>query len=386
MSNHILILSSTRIQKRDLERFGVKYLKAKKKVTILDLSSLLKNRSILIYKKKNYSNVVEINSFKELICFIRNKKNSYAFDYIGNSFSEIIIKFILIYFKIKIIKYTGGIKPPILYNHIDANNRILKKDLRSSFQKALDSWNVFKRFIKNRIVNLINSYYIDTVIISGKNTKDFKNIIKNAKKKIFSNSFDYNYYIDLIKNKKKTNNKKYIVYLDQDLFGHPDFFIKKRKPIVDKKFYIDINKFFNFIKKKYRCEIKIALHPKSKLQKNFFSKYFLCYQNKTAELVRESEHILMHYSTAVSFGVLFKKPITFLTSNHLNTIRPGAKITHLAYLLKSQLINIDRLKKTVKLKKNFDKKSYNNFTNQYIKHPKSTGENSWKYILKTLIN
>ncbi len=53
MSKYILILSSTRIQKRDLERFGVKFLKTKKKVAILDLSNLLKNRSILIYKKKN---------------------------------------------------------------------------------------------------------------------------------------------------------------------------------------------------------------------------------------------------------------------------------------------------------------------------------------------
>jgi len=184
--------------------------------------------------------------------------------------------------------------------------------------------------------------------------------------------------------KKRVSKKKYIVYLDQDLFGHPDFFIKKRKPIVDKKFYLDINKFLFLIKKKYKCEIKIALHPKSKIKKNFFIKEYDCYLNRTAELVKESKHVIMHYSTAVSFGVLFKKPITFLTSDNLNRIRPGAKITYLAYLLKSQLINIDRFKKTVKLKKNFDKKSYNNFTNQYIKHPKSTGENSWKYLLKNI--
>ena len=384
MSKYILILSPTRIQKRDYERFGVKFLKTKKKVAILDLSNLLKNRSILIYKKKKYLDVTEINSFKELISFIRNKKNSYAFDYLGNSFNEIIIKFILIYFKIKVVKYTGGIKPPILYNHIDINNKILKKDQRTTFEKAFDIHNVFLRFIKNKLINLINSYYINTAIITGQNTQDFKTYIDNAKKKLFSNSFDYNHYIDLLRIKKRVSKKKYIVYLDQDLFGHPDFFIKKRKPIVDKKFYLDINKFLFLIKKKYKCEIKIALHPKSKIKKNFFSKEYDCYLNRTGELVKESKHVIMHYSTAVSFGVLFKKPITFLTSDNLNRIRPGAKITYLAYLLKSQLINIDRFKKTVKLKKNFDKKSYNNFTNQYIKHPKSTGENSWKYLLKNI--
>ena len=44
----------------------------------------------------------------------------------------------------------------------------------------------------------------------------------------------------------------------------------------------------------------------------------------------------MHYSTAVSFGVLYKKPITFITSDELNNVRPGAQITKLAKELSSK--------------------------------------------------
>ena len=36
------------------------------------------------------------------------------------------------------------------------------------------------------------------------------------------------------------------------------------------------------------------------------------------------------------------------------------------------------------MKKSFDEKRYINYTNKYIKHPKSTGENSWVYLLKNI--
>ena len=92
----------------------------------------------------------------------------------------------------------------------------------------------------------------------------------------------------------------------------------------------------------------------------------------------------MHYSTAVSYGVIYKIPITFITTDQLNMNRPGALITKLSMELNSQLINIDRVHNFI-IRKNFDKKKYNNYMNQYIKHPKSNNENSWTYLLKNIL-
>ena len=117
---------------------------------------------------------------------------------------------------------------------------------------------------------------------------------------------------------------------------------------------------------------------------NLFPKRYICYLDKTAELIKDSKHVLIHYSTAVSFGVLFKKPITFLTSDKLNNFRPGAQITKLSHELKSHLINIDKNKKKIRLQMKFNKKAYNMYLDKYIKHPKSTGENSFKYLLKNI--
>ena len=137
------------------------------------------------------------------------------------------------------------------------------------------------------------------------------------------------------------------------------------------------------LKKKYGYDIKIALHPKNNLNKNPFPNKKSCFIDKTPELIKDCKHVVMHYSMAVSYGVLYKKPITFITTDDLNSIRPGALIAKLAIELNSQLINVDRYT-NFNMQKNFNKKKYNNFKNQYIKHPKSSGENSWVYLLKKI--
>ena len=375
MSKYIFIISSRRPQKRDYERFGVEYLKKKKKVIILDLSNLINDRSILLYEKIKNINIKEIKTYKDLVLFLKDKQFSYAIDFSGYSIKEIIIKFILVWFNIKIIKYLIGLKPPILYK---------LNDQRSKIKKIFHFSNIFFKFFKEKIITLINFFSLNIVMITGKNSQYIDFYISSAKKKLYTHSFDYNFYLESKKRRKIKNKKNYIVYIDQNFISHPDFFIKKRNPFVNKKFYIKINKLLLELKKKYRFDIKIALHPKNKVNDNFFSNKNSCYINKTAELIRDCNHILMHYSASVSYGVLFKKPITFITSDELNNIRQGAQITQLSKELKSQLINIDNYKKNFLIKKKFDKKAYIKYSDQYIKHPKSSGENSWTYLLKNI--
>ena len=76
--------------------------------------------------------------------------------------------------------------------------------------------------------------------------------------------------------------------------------------------------------------------------------------------------------------------MTFLTTGSLNNLRIGEKITKYSKELKSQLINMDNYKKNFSLKRNFDKNAYADYLNQYIKHPKSTKENTWVHLLKNI--
>ena len=63
----------------------------------------------------------------------------------------------------------------------------------------------------------------------------------------------------------------------------------------------------------------------------------------TASLVRGSSLVLCHYTTAVSFPVIFRKPVLFLTSDKMETNASGVMVARLSSWLGSRRINIDHL-------------------------------------------
>ena len=116
-----------------------------------------------------------------------------------------------------------------------------------------------------------------------------------------------------------------------------------------------------------------------------FSNKFKCYSNKTAELVRDSKFVIAHYSTAVSLAVLFKKPITFISSSNMLLSRADYLTKDFSYKLGSKFMNIET-EKNFFLSKKINKKKYQKFVNEYVKHPKSKNINTWKYLKKKIKN
>ena len=126
------------------------------------------------------------------------------------------------------------------------------------------------------------------------------------------------------------------VFLDQEL-------ISKGGSVEDYTISLEeynklLNNFFDMLEKKTNLEVVIALHPRNK--ENLFLKR-KCYQNKTCELVRKSNIVIAHYSTAISFAVLFYKPILFLTCNGFKGTWTQKYIETLAVLLNRKIILLD---------------------------------------------
>jgi len=187
MTKFFFIITSKRLQKTDIIRNEFHSLSKKRKVLFLDISALMRDRSLLIYKKVKSTSVKEIKYYRDLISILKNKENSYALDYTNNSIKEILVKFILICFKIKIIKYSAGLKPSVLYNHIDKNNRILKVDQRTFLKKIYDFPNNCLNNLKKFVSNLVNFFFVKIVMIPGRESLDDKNIFYSQKKKIYTN-------------------------------------------------------------------------------------------------------------------------------------------------------------------------------------------------------
>ena len=186
----------------------------------------------------------------------------------------------------------------------------------------------------------------------------------------------YNY----LKEKHNLKKKNIVTFIDQNFSYHPDFYIKRRKPIISSKnYYKNILKYFNFIEKEYKTKVVIAGHPKKGLKNNpLYQKKYKVYYNKTENLISQSRFVIMHYSTAVSYCVLFNKPIIFITNNELKYKRAGYQIKTLTDSLGSNIINIDNAFKKIKPNVNFFK--YKKYKNNYLKYPGSEEQNSWDII------
>ncbi len=371
----IAFFLSRKLTYRDTERFGFKKFK-KEKVFIFDFSDLLKHKSKLFQNKTiRYKNYFVINDFSKLNYLLKKNDIKFGIDFLEKSLKDNFIRFFLFTNKVKLIKYIVGLKSPIIYGKIKKNFS-LKITILNLIKKII---NKIKIFLFKKIFSKI--YW--AIVISGKKINYYENFISHRIIKIYSHSLDYNNYLDLKNASNKT--KKIVTFVDQNLAFHQDFVIKNKKPIVSaKNYYYHLFKYFNFIEQKYKVKVVIASHPKKGLKNKYLTKSNCrIFFNKTPELIKQSKFVIMHYSTAVSYGILFKKPILFITNNELKKNRQGYQINNMAKLLGSKVINIEKNFKKIKLKINL--KKYKHFKDDYLKYPKTEEINSWKKIENVIL-
>tara|TARA_B100002051_G_scaffold266686_1_gene294144 strand:- start:4518 stop:5657 length:1140 start_codon:yes stop_codon:yes gene_type:complete len=376
MTKKLCFVTSTRFQKKDFQRFGLDIINKKYEIAVIDLSKIINKRSNIVFKKYKYKNLYEFDNFFDLYKFFKKNSFKYVIDDLNNSFYEVIARLIFIFFNIKSIKYIGGLKPPILYKYVYGEQNKINK-LREIPIKILS-------YIKRKFLIIINKKLIKIVMITGKDPQNLEGYLNKKILRIYTHGYDYNYFLKMKKLKKIQKN--YILYIDQNFISHADFFIKKRSAFVGSNFYNSVEKFLQKISKVNNCDFKIALHPKSILNKSNFKTKKKCYVNLTPELIQQSKYVLCHYSTAVSFAILFKKPIITLTSIELDNVRAGSQIRSMSKILKTPLYVLESQNQNFKLANKYDKSSYKNYLNNYIKHPKSNNINSWVTLLNSIKN
>ena len=151
---------------------------------------------------------------------------------------------------------------------------------------------------------------------------------------------------------------------------------KKFNPKVsEKKYFPALNEFFSNFEKYTKTKVIIAAHPKSDYDKNkknfWYDRPF--YKDKTYELIKDSSYVLAHQSTSLSYAVILKKPILFLTSNEYMKSYDSFTVHGYAKYFKQPLFNIDNTKESDfknDLKK-IDQKIYKEYFDDYIKYPGS---------------
>ena len=107
--------------------------------------------------------------------------------------------------------------------------------------------------------------------------------------------------------------------------------------------YPALARFFDFLEVSTGVTVEIAGHYKSA-----FPAIAPCFGNrsvrygKTREMVRQSEYVITLTSTAISYAVLFRKPVIFIYSNQLKDSQdPMRDVCGMAAMLGTKPVNID---------------------------------------------
>lgn len=212
--------------------------------------------------------------------------------------------------------------------------------------------------------------------------------VEKAKSDIVDiNSFDFDKFQENINICRMIDNK-YCVYLDEYLPYHPDFKMFKIDTVNPAVFFEKLNAFFDLIEEKYNIEIVIAAHPKAQKYKkeNPFNNRKIFF-NKSAELTKHSEFVIIHCSTSVSFAVLNSKPIISLTSNDLKSVMPAYNIIieKFSDALDTCLIDVDNVKKEENFVNYINDAKYDNFKYKYLTSKESENYLSSEIFINTLL-
>ena len=208
---------------------------------------------------------------------------------------------------------------------------------------------------------------------------------------LLTHDFNYDQFIKSSSKDYKNSSyskEKYIVFLDQYLPFHPDFIISNNGPKLEpEKYYSSLRRYFNYLKKITGFDVVIAASSASKYKDsyNYFDGYTVI-ENKTASLVENSEFVVLHFSSAFAFPVLYMKLMLLITNNSLEASYSKYYIESIANHFNLNPVNID-LKNDEKLSPlnlKFDKDIYNKYREEYIKSMDSSNLDFWTIVANKL--
>ncbi len=368
--NKIVSISTVYITKSDLIKYDLKkYLKINN-FEIWDLGSYF-------YKnKKKYlkiNNNLKINYLKKFSSYEKIKKNIKMlgendlivdpFNISNNSVFSNIIKIN----KIKILQYQLSPIP------------VLSRKFNIFFfaHKFISS----PKYYLNRIIYSRISYlYPDYLMVVNQNYINETNYRISKKTKIITaHSFDYVRSQSLNRSINLVLPKKFAVFLDEGVTGHPDYeYLDVNHFCNTNVYFTEIKNFFKFFEHKFNLQIVIAAHPKIKYRiKNNFNRKI--YFDNTINLVKKSKLVFSHMSTSINFAVIFKKPIIFLNSKNY-TSQFSNQINFHSKVLNSRLINLSNENWNITNIPKYNINSYDRYLNKYITLNKNDKRNSWKIL------
>ena len=276
-------------------------------------------------KKFNIKTFRTVTLWKRYIQILINKEKKKGTKLeiinVAHSYNSFKYLFVLKFLIDKRINFAMFKNPSIPTYEISSNVVKLKYNI---FRLILMFLRKIKKFYKLSIkvilikkIEFILNIEPNKIFVAGEFYK--KSLIKKFSSSKFEiidfNSVDYSNFINFKKKKKKKIKYKYAVFIaEPGPTNFNDFVYMGLKYDLESDVIYEKNcNFFRSIEKNSNLKVIIASHPKSENDKYLYPK-FLIVKNNIIELVKNCEFVITYCSTAISYAVIFKKPIIFITN------------------------------------------------------------------------
>jgi hypothetical protein len=205
----------------------------------------------------------------------------------------------------------------------------------------------------------------------------------DAVKVVPINTVDYDRYVETAASTQRLVEKPYAVFLDIYLpFQRNNLRLSNLPALEPINYLSSCNRFFDLVEKWFGVEVVIAAHPRSDYGPDAFAGRAI-FRGVTPELVKFSEFVISHNSTAVGYAVLNRKPVVFIYTDAMRVLYKGTPtmtlIEDLSAYLGANVYNIDEVTAGDQIAiGSADPARYRSYKYEYLTTPESEHAATWE--------
>jgi len=141
----------------------------------------------------------------------------------------------------------------------------------------------------------------------------------HAGRQIAVNLCDYDNYLLAQEKQNILPDTRFAVFLDINLAFQSDIKVIGWDYVDAPRYGNSLNRFFRMVEESFGVEVVIAAHPKANYDPDYFEGRKIM-KGVTPELVRDSEFVISHHSTSISYAVLNRKPLLFIYTDDMKKV------------------------------------------------------------------
>lgn len=135
---------------------------------------------------------------------------------------------------------------------------------------------------------------------------------------------------------------RYLLFIDQNLARHSDFQKAGMVHVNDGRYHGSLLRFFEKLECKLGLPVVVAGHPSREDDDEAFGDRRVM-SGCTRELIQGADGVLLHFSNAVSFAVLYDKPVLFFYNNEMAMLEFDEYVKQVARYFDVQAMNADMI-------------------------------------------